>query len=56
MGLMSAFVKAGLAKKAVEQARKPANQARARELFRSMTSKGKGTGRSSTPPPGTPRY
>jgi len=56
MGLFGTFVKAGIAKKVFDEARKPANQAKAKELFRSVTSKGKGTGPSAPPPPGTPRY
>ena len=56
MGLLRAFVKAGIAKKVFDEARKPANQAKAKELFRSVTSKGKGAGPGSPPPPGTPRY
>jgi len=57
MGLFGAFIKAGIAKKVFDEARKPANQAKAKELFRSVTNKGGGgTGPSSTPPPGTPRY
>ncbi|MCW2778159.1 MAG: hypothetical protein JWN17_1884 [Frankiales bacterium] len=39
MGLLNGLVKAGLAKKVLEQAQKPENQARAKELFRKMTAK-----------------
>ena len=43
MGLLSGLVKAGLAKKVLEQAQKPQNQARAKQLLRQVTSKkGKG--------------
>ena len=48
MGLLRMVTKAGIAKKVFDEARKPHNQAKAKELFRSVTSKGKG-GRS-------PRY
>ena len=41
MGLMSGLVKAGLAKKVLQEAQKPQNQAKARGLLRSVTSKGK---------------
>lgn len=41
MGLLSGLVKAGLAKKVLEQAQKPENQARAKQLLRQVTSKGK---------------
>ncbi|MCW2606666.1 MAG: hypothetical protein JWO60_1359 [Frankiales bacterium] len=39
MGLMSGLVKAGLAKKLLEQAQKPENQARAKDLLRKVKSK-----------------
>ena len=42
MGLLSGLVKAGLAKKVLEQAQKPENQARAKQLLRQVTSKNKG--------------
>lgn len=41
MGLLSGLVKAGLAKKVLEQAQKPENQARARQLLKQVTSKSK---------------
>lgn len=45
MGLLSGILKAGVAKKvldvAQEQARKPENQARAKQLLRQVTSRGK---------------
>jgi hypothetical protein len=53
---LGTFIKAGIAKKLFDEARKPANQAKAKELFQSVTGKGKGSGPSSSPPPGTPRY
>jgi hypothetical protein len=53
---LGTFIKAGIAKKVFDEARKPANQAKAKELFQSVTGKGKGSGPSSSPPPGTPRY
>jgi hypothetical protein len=50
VGLLSGMLKAGIAKKVYDEARKPHNQAKAKELFRSVTSKGKGSsGRSSRP-------
>ena len=45
MGLMGGMLKAGIAKKVFDEARKPKNQAKAKELFRSVTNKNKGTGR-----------
>ena len=42
MGLLSGLLKAGIAKKVFDEARKPRNQEKARDLFRSVTSKGKG--------------
>lgn len=49
MGLLSGMLKAGIAKKVFDEARKPHNQAKARELLRSVTSKGQRKG-------GPPRY
>ena len=40
MGLFGSMVKAGIAKKVFDEARKPHNQQKAKELFRSLTSKG----------------
>ncbi len=55
MGLLSGLMKAGIAKKVFDEARKPHNQAKAKELFRSVTNKGNGRpgGRTGgpTPPP-----
>ena len=39
VGLLSGLMKAGLAKKVLEQAQKPQNQARARQLLQQVTSK-----------------
>ncbi len=44
MGLLSAVMKAGIAKKVFDEARKPTNQAKAKEMFRKASSKGKGGG------------
>ena len=44
MGLLSGLLKAGIATKLIEQARKPQNQAKAKDLFTKVTSKGKGQG------------
>ena len=44
MGLLGGMLKAGIAKKVLDEARKPKNQAKAKELFRSMTDKKKGRG------------
>lgn len=44
MGLLSAVMKVGIAKKVVDEARKPHNQAKAKEMFRKATSKGRGGG------------
>ncbi len=41
MGLLSGLVKAGIAKKVVDEARKPQNQARARQLLAQLQNKGK---------------
>jgi hypothetical protein len=38
--MLSGLMKAGIAKKVYDEARKPANQAKAKELFRQMQSKG----------------
>lgn len=50
MGLLSGLVKAGVAKKVYDEARKPHNQAKARELFAKMNSRRGGTGRSGAGP------
>ena len=56
MSLFSGLMKAGIAKKVFDEARKPHNQAKAKDLFRSVTKKGgegggaAGPGRT-TPPP-----
>ncbi len=56
--MLSGLLKAGVAKKVFDEARKPHNQAKAKDLFRSVTGKGgSGNGPSggatgrSTPPP-----
>lgn len=59
MGLFSGLMKAGIAKKVFDEARKPHNQAKAKDLFRSVTNKGgkggsggpAGPGRSTPPRP-----
>lgn len=43
MGLINGLVKAGIAKKVFDEARKPHNQQKAKELFQQVTGKGKGT-------------
>ena len=40
MGLLSGLAKAGLAKKAYNEARKPQNQARAKQLFTKLSGRG----------------
>lgn len=40
MGLINGLVKAGIAKKVVDEARKPQNQARARQLLARLQAKG----------------
>ena len=40
MGLISGLVKAGIAKKVFDEARKPHNQAKAKELFAKLQNKG----------------
>ena len=42
MGLLGGMLKAGIAKKVYDEARKPKNQAKAKELFRSVANKNKG--------------
>ena len=45
MGMIRGLVKGAIAKKVFDEARKPHNQQKAKELFRSVTGKGgKGTG------------
>lgn len=51
MSLFSGLAKAGIAKKVFDEARKPQNRAKAKELYRSVTGKRDG-GRG---PSGTPR-
>ncbi len=51
MGLLSGLLKAGIAKKVFDEARKPHNQAKAKELFRSVTNKGSQGGAGRTTPP-----
>jgi hypothetical protein len=41
VGLISGALKAGVAKKVFDEARKPQNQAKAKQLFRQLTNKGK---------------
>ena len=45
MRLMSGLIKAGIAKKLVDEARKPANQAKAKELFRQAQARRQGGAR-----------
>ncbi len=40
MGLINGLVKAGIAKKVFDEARKPHNQAKAKQLFAQLTKKG----------------
>ena len=40
MGLINGLVKAGIAKKLIDEARKPKNQAKARQLLAQLQSKG----------------
>ena len=40
MGLLSGLIKAGVAKKVYDEARKPHNQAKARQLLAQLQSKG----------------
>jgi hypothetical protein len=40
MGLINGLVRAGIAKKVFDEARKPQNQAKAKQLFAQVTSKG----------------
>ncbi len=49
MGLFNGLVKAGIAKKVIDEARKPHNQAKIKQFVGNLTNKNKGTG---TPPTG----
>lgn len=42
--MLGSMMKAGIAKKVFDEARKPHNQAKAKDLFRSVTNKNKGAG------------
>ncbi|TWH73573.1 hypothetical protein JD78_02097 [Modestobacter roseus] len=48
MGLMSKLTKAGVAKKAMDEARKPQNQAKIKSAISSMTNRGKSGGTKGT--------
>jgi hypothetical protein len=50
MGLLSGLAKAGLAKKLIDEARKPHNQQKAKELFHSLRGKGGTPGQTRRPP------
>ncbi|MFN0027560.1 MAG: hypothetical protein ACKV2O_10340 [Acidimicrobiales bacterium] len=50
MGLLSGLAKAGLAKKAVSELRRPENQAKARRLFSQLSNRRRGTNPVRTPP------
>ncbi len=39
MGLLSGIIKAGVAKRVIDEGRKPANQAKAKQLFQQMQAK-----------------
>ena len=53
MGLFGSIAKAGIAKKVFDEARKPHNQQKAKDLFHKVTSKGsKGGGSRGTGPQG----
>ena len=41
MGLINGLVKAGIAKKVIDEARKPQNQAKAKQLIAQLQAKGK---------------
>ncbi len=41
MGVLSAVLKAGIAKKIFDEARRPKNQAKAKELYRRVAGKGR---------------
>ena len=43
--MLRGLLKAEIARRVFNEARKPHNQAKAKELFRSVTSKSKGSGR-----------
>ena len=47
--MLGKMMKAGVAKKVFDEARKPKNQAKAKEMFRSFTNKNKGTGTTRRP-------
>lgn len=45
MGILGGMMKAGIAKKAFDEARKPRNQQKAKEMFAKLTDKSKGSGK-----------
>lgn len=53
MGLLGKLTKAGVAKKVIDEGRKPENQRKIKSLVSSFTNKNKGGG---TSPGGTTRY
>ncbi len=44
MGMLSGLMKAGIAKKVFDEAQKPQNQAKAKELFNKIKGKGRSGG------------
>ena len=48
MGLLGGMMKAGIAKKVFDEARKPKNQAKAKEMFAKLQNKGKSGGSGTT--------
>jgi hypothetical protein len=55
VGLLGGMLKAGIAKKVFDEARKPHNQAKAKDLFRSVTGKARGGGGPGAAGGSTPR-
>lgn len=49
MGLLTGLFKAGIAKKVIDEARKPQNQAKAKDLFRQFQARKQGGGGTSRP-------
>ena len=48
MGLLNGIIKAGIAKKVIDEARKPHNQAKIKQAVRNLQQSRKGGGRSSS--------
>ena len=52
MSFLGKAMKAGIAKKVLDEARKPHNQAKIKQFVGNLTNKGRRSGGPGTPPPG----